>query len=130
MDINEQYSIKQAVEDGVLLDATHISNELGMPFPIYITAAFWNSVEISCSQERLKEVIDVSLFDIRVKKGEFGKRQIGTCPDPKIVPWMVTFFIFIERSDTYGAVIFISEIEEDFDLSVPRTSAGGSFFTM
>lgn len=65
------YTRKQAIEDGVLIDITDTTNEMGFSFPIAITRAVWNGYIVpdkklkqQSSKSRLYDVISSLYFSI------------------------------------------------------------------
>src|SRR3954471_18971938 len=82
-------NLQRAVNDGALLDVSHIAIQVGLLCPTFVTAAFWESVEISRSEERLIGVLDESCpVHNLVCEGKFGKASFAVHGGPAC-PWGV-----------------------------------------
>lgn len=76
LELISAYTRRQAIEDGTLIDVSHIAKEAGFRFPVALTAAAWvAAVEVqpdtTCQDEagRLWDVLNVLRFSIQGKCG-------------------------------------------------------------
>lgn len=72
MNVIYAYTRKQALEDGVLIDAGEMAKEAGFRYPVAITASVWAKYVsvpegVACQDEegRLWDVLNMLLFAIR-----------------------------------------------------------------
>lgn len=77
MEIISSYSRAQAIEDGVLVDASSMAREAGFTFPVAITDTVWSlyvkvpdGVFGQDEQGRLWDILNVLRFDIARRKNE------------------------------------------------------------
>ena len=82
-DIIDGYSRADAIEDGVLIDASEMAKEAGLKFPVAITATVWgqyvkvpDDVEGQNEQGRLWDILNMALFAI--KRGCEGSELLFT----------------------------------------------------
>ena len=52
-----EVNLNKAVDDGVLLDVSHVAELADLNYPTYISAGFWNRPEIDRSEERLQVIL-------------------------------------------------------------------------
>jgi hypothetical protein len=123
-------NLRRAVNDGVLRDVSHVATRIGLLCPTFVTVAFWESVEISCSEERLVGVLDACcpVHDF-VCDGKFGSLFFGVDGGPAC-PWGVHVNAIVEPFEGIGTVVVLGDCDEELDFRVPRTQAGGGFFTV
>lgn len=123
-------NFEAAIRVGFLIDVSHIAVRIGLLCPTFVTSAFWNSIEISRSDERLVEVLDgcCPVHEL-VGAGEFGTRTFGVGGGPSC-PWGVAVTAIVEHFDGRGTVVVVGDLEEELDFRGPRSPAGGSFYTV
>jgi len=129
--MQEGRTLKAALDEGVLLDMSHVATRIGILCPTFVTKVFWESLEISRSEERLAAVLDLSC-DIHelVGDGKTGLRRFGVGTSPSILPWGVGLTALVERFEGFGLVVVVGDFEEDLDFRAERAPSGGSFYTM
>ena len=83
LDIIDSYSRADAIEDGVMIDASEMAKEAGLKFPVAITATVWDKyvevpegVEGQDEQGRLWDLLNMLLFAI--KRGCEGSELLFT----------------------------------------------------
>ena len=123
-------NFETAVKEGILIDVSHIAVRIGLLCPTFVTSALWNSVEISCSEQRLLEVLDgcCPIHEL-VGAGKFGKETFGVGGGPSC-PWIVGVTGLVEHFDGRGTVVVVGDSEEELDFRGPRSAAGGSFYSV
>lgn len=123
-------NFETAIRDGILIDVSHLAVKIGLLCPTFVTSAFWNSVEISRSEERLVEVLDgcCPVHEL-VGAGEFGTRRFGVGGGPAC-PWGVAVTALVEHFDGRGTVVVLGDMDEELDFRGSRSAAGGSFYTV
>ncbi len=127
--MNESPNFKRAVESGALIDVSVVARTIGLLCPTFVTTVFWESVEISCMNERLVAVLDEAyLIHESVCEGKTG--VFRTACVPAVCPFGVGLTARVERFDGYGMVVVIGDPYEDLNFRIPRSPSGGSFFTM
>lgn len=134
---SHEYSIQQAVADGILLDMTPLAHEAGLRWPVFISSTFWNSREIARSETRLKALLEDSwTFRQLCEERRIGSAQYALKPNLKKRGWPLAAFpgfadmrITVLPSQSCGVLLVIMCGEEDFDFRIPRKAAG-SFYTM
>jgi hypothetical protein len=83
LEIIDRYSRADAIEDGVLIDASEMAKEAGLKFPVATTATVWgkyvevpDGVECQDEQGRLWDILNMLLFAI--KRGCEGNELLFT----------------------------------------------------
>lgn len=132
-----QYNFKSAIEDGTLIDVSDVASKVGLPYPTFISSAFWNSVEISRMDCRVLLTLEslASTLEGYLERG-ITTYEVGYSPDLKkrgwptaACPWVILTKIVAVKSDRFGYVVFVMIPDEELDFRVSR-SASGSFYSM
>lgn len=81
-EVIHSYSRAEAIEDGVLIDVTETANEVGIGFPVSVTAAVWSNyvkvpAKVECQDEagRLWDIVWMLRHAIKTQKN--AGRQIS-----------------------------------------------------
>lgn len=126
---NKKANFLDAIVAGVLIDVSSIAREIGLLCPTFVTSAFWNSVEISRSEVRVREVLDMSeLIHDAIASGSLGSLSFGVGIDS--CRWGIGLSALVEHFDGMGTVVVIGDFEEELDFRSPRSGQGGSFYTI
>jgi hypothetical protein len=112
MKISSNFS--KAIEVQAIIDVSHVALRVGLLCPTFVTAAFWNSVEIERSEERLAAVIDESP-PIHKLVGDDNTGTERVLCGPAICKWGVALTALVERFEGFGLVVVIGDFEEELD---------------
>lgn len=117
------------IKYGVLLDVTHLARGVGILCPTFVTAAFWQSVEISENESYLAEALDFAT-EVHELLGEGRLGSTNFHVAGRLCPWVVSATALVAIFEGLGKVLIVGELEEELDFRGERTAAGGSFFTV
>lgn len=135
--LSHEYSLPQAVRDGVLLDFTPLAHEAKLPYPTFVSSAFWNCAEIGRSETRLRALLeDAWILRRCAEERRYGTHLYALEPDLKKRGWpkaafprLALFNLSVLSSEACGVLLVLTGGYETLDLRVPRTGSG-SFYTM
>ncbi len=119
-DVIYQYSRAQAIEDGMLIDATETAREAGITFPTALTAAVWERCvavpeKAPCQDEmgRLWDVLTVLRFTIARGRGGSQVNFTVAVRNDARRPWPMQLKAICGPGDSGEPVITIMLPQED-----------------
>jgi hypothetical protein len=78
-DVIFSYSRAQAIEDGVLIDVTSTAQEMGIRYPVAVTAALYNSIiEPDDKAVAMGETAEGRLWDMLWMFRQIASRSLGS----------------------------------------------------
>jgi hypothetical protein len=117
-----------------LRDISSIAKTVGIAYPTFITAAFWNSVEIGRQECRVLLALEGVERHIAREPSMLRCGSFETCVAPALhargwpraaCPWLLPFRVSVFASREHGGLVFLSDPEEVIDFR-----AGGTFYLM
>lgn len=135
--LSREYSLAQAVSDGILLDMTAMAHEANLPYPTYVSTALWNGPDFASSEVRMKAVLeDCWLIRRHAEQKMFETKLYAVGPDMKKRAWPKAAFprlavinLTALPSETCSVILVLTCGYETLDLRAVRKGAG-SFYTM
>lgn len=127
-------ALSRGAECGRLLDISPLARRAGLPYPTFITAAFWNSVELDRQDCRVLLAAEGVGRELARDPAKFRRGSFEICFTPDLLargwpraacPWLLHLRVTVLPSHGDDKVLVLSDPEETIDFR-----ANGLFYLM
>ena len=127
IDIAENYTRQQAIDDGLLIDVTPLVQKYeGVTFRVAISKSIWNGDVVRKNEDTWRDVVIIA-SKYRFQP-EGIHRSSWAVTDPKVVPLMLTVIVKVECDPDLNKLVTVFSSWEEPDFRCPRLP-GTSFHT-
>ncbi len=112
-------TIREAAEDGTLIDVSENGKRVGMRCRTFISQGFWNKV-VNCSHDDMGEIL---AFLSRIYHHAFTYERLGPADFGR-------YSCFLEPNEEFGLVMVITEYLAENDLGLKRTTGNISEYVV